>query len=369
MMSALIFQSLAIAWAMAAARTGSARNLTSASLLSSSSTSTSWPYRCSAQTNATEVAALIDGSSQTLLVTGADGHMGEWIVRACVMANATVILSCKQSKACDASAQATRDVFPDARLHTVAIDLSVFGSVRDGAAKILGLGSVDTIVHNAGCTGCDALTVDGFVGDVQINHLAPALLTDLLEQGMPGKLKKVVAVASGSGYGPFYVAGQRPEAASVNTSVDTVAAWVQNASVLDARSYSFYSLSKFLSIQYAHSLSTASFTSVAVNPGFSRSNTSLPCPSVIKFRPCPQHPSQGAAVVAFAALYSVADMAGKLLDFDTVVGTSPPQWYQQGFNCVPRPLPAWLSETEARQWSDSERAAWGKHVQQFIRRR
>lgn len=336
-------------------------------ILAATAAHASWPYRCSAQTNASEVATLIDGSARTLLVTGADGHMGLWIVRACVLANASVILSCKQTEACETTAAQTRRLFPLARLHTVAVDLSDFQSVRAGAASVLALGGIDTIVHNAGCTGCSALTVDGFVGDVQINHLAPALLTNLLEQGMPGKLKKVVTVASGSGYGPFYVAGQH-HAASANTSVDTVAEWVQNASALDERSFSSYSLSKFLSIQYAHHLAAAPFVSVAVNPGFSRSNTSLPCPSIIKFRPCPQHPSQGAAVVAFAALYSVDGMSGSLLDYETVVNTSPPSWHQQGFNCIPRPLPAWLAETEARRWSDAERSSWAKYVQEFIRR-
>lgn len=292
--------------------------------------------------------------------------MGVEIVRAAALAGASVVLSCRIAEECEATVERLRhEVGMAANLATVTIDLTSFSSIRAGAASVLAMGGVDTLVHNAGCTGCDTTTVDGFVAEVQINHIGPALLTRLLL----GSLRRVVSVASANAYGPIFLPDNTP--APVTTSVDLISEWVRNSSALSKKYFGFYSLSKFLSVQYAHELArrlaSDGITSFAVNPGFSRVNVSLPCPREIGFRPCPQHPAQGAMGVVFAALMSGGEMdaaSGSLFDYATTL--APPKWVQSGPSCVPRPLPGWLTAAESRPWDDSERSSWFDRVQAWI---
>ena len=86
---------------------------------------------------------------------------------------------------------------------------------------------IDVLVNNAGITGVSRLTKDGFVTDAQVNLLAPALLSSML---LP-RLRRIVNVASASGYGAVILAGRRY--APLNPSIDEISSWIRNASALD----------------------------------------------------------------------------------------------------------------------------------------
>jgi hypothetical protein len=136
--------------------------------------------------------------------------------------------------------------------------------------------------------------------------------------------------------------------------------WIRNESALDRRSYSTYTLSKFLIPHYTAALASREpmIEAFSVNPGFSRVNLSSPCPSAIHFRPCPQSPMQGAASVVFVALQPglmMSNASGSLFDYSTVV--TPPRWEQSGNNCIPRLLPRWLSGRASREWTVQNQSA------------
>merc|ERR1712096_409443 len=231
-----------------------------------------------------------------------------------------------------------------------------------GAKEILARHPViDVVVENAGLVGptTPPTTKDGFVLSMQVNHFAPALLSDLLlpglqragASGVPGR---VVNVGSGNAYDVLSPDFPRHE------SLEDIMRWSRNSSSgLSAINY--YSLSKFLQIHHAREFSRRNGPGViafSVNPGFFR-NLSAPlppsirevCDTVVLFRPCPMTDAQGATGIVFAALMpGIEGGGGALFDYETAFEkTGPPYWKQQGPSCVPRPLPFW-SEANASAW-------------------
>lgn len=190
------------------------------------------------------------------------------------------------------------------------------------------------------------LTADGYDEMFQVQNIAPALLTHVLLPALVQGSGRVINVASSAAF-------------------DTIPLKHLAADMLtyarghpDLSSLEGYGVSKLLVIYYTAELSKRanSIAPIAVNPGYFRDAPfsivdKLACDTVARFRPCPQLPDQGAAVVAFAALVPGAEAAaGSLLDFRTSLGALG-TWSQDGENCVPRPLPTW-DAVESGKWYD-----------------
>jgi hypothetical protein len=85
---------------------------------------TQWPYSCDANANATQIAAREPRglmSSQVVLITGADGHMGVEIVRAVALAGATPLLSCRTTVKCTAALEKMKRELPPATFARLAM--------------------------------------------------------------------------------------------------------------------------------------------------------------------------------------------------------------------------------------------------------
>ena len=76
-----------------------------------------WPYSCDAGVNATQIATREPRglmSSQVVLITGADGHMGMEIVRAVALAGAKPLLSCRTAAKCTTVLEMMKQELPPA---------------------------------------------------------------------------------------------------------------------------------------------------------------------------------------------------------------------------------------------------------------
>ncbi|HLR99498.1 SDR family NAD(P)-dependent oxidoreductase [Mycolicibacillus parakoreensis] len=119
-----------------------------------------------------------DQTGRTVVVTGANGGLGEVATRALVAAGATVVMACRNpDKAhevadrigADAAAGATR---------VAALDLSDLASVRRFADE---QGDIDVLINNAGLMNVPfGRTKDGFETQFGVNHLGHFALTGLL---------------------------------------------------------------------------------------------------------------------------------------------------------------------------------------------
>lgn len=106
----------------------------------------------------------------------------------------------KAAEACEA----VRRTVHGARVRPVAADLARLDDVRRLAAELDGLDRLDVVVHNAGCERWKReVTVDGHECTFQVNHLAPFLLTRLLEpllaRSAPARVIFVSSVVHGWG--------------------------------------------------------------------------------------------------------------------------------------------------------------------------
>jgi NAD(P)-dependent dehydrogenase (short-subunit alcohol dehydrogenase family) len=129
-----------------------------------------------------------DQTGRTIVVTGANGGLGEATARALAARGASVVLACRNlDKAEAAAARMTGDV-------TIRkLDLADLSSVRAFAGQS---GSVDVLVNNAGVMAIPLTrTADGFEMQMGTNFLGHFALTGLL---LPKITDRVVTVSSGA---------------------------------------------------------------------------------------------------------------------------------------------------------------------------
>jgi NAD(P)-dependent dehydrogenase (short-subunit alcohol dehydrogenase family) len=129
-------------------------------------------------------------AGRTVIVTGANGGLGEVTARELARVGAHVILAVRNTE--KGGAAAARMSGPETgQVEVGELDLQDLSSVRRFAD---GLDKVDVLVNNAGIMAVPySLTVDGFESHIGTNHLAHFALTNLL---LPKLTDRVVTVAS-----------------------------------------------------------------------------------------------------------------------------------------------------------------------------
>lgn len=119
----------------------------------------------------------------TVVLTGATSGIGEaTALRLATMARTLVILGVESELGAAPVITRIRDA-GTAEVHYVSADFTHLAEVVDAAAQVRRLvGSIDLLINDAGVPGASArlLTEDGFERTLQVNALAPALLTRLL---------------------------------------------------------------------------------------------------------------------------------------------------------------------------------------------
>jgi retinol dehydrogenase 12 len=121
-------------------------------------------------------------SGKTCLATGATSGIGRETAAGLAALGATMIIVARDAARGEAAAGEIRRRVPDARVETIAADLSSLARVRELAAIVEARHErLDVLVSNAGVISAGRhLTPDGLETTFATNHLGPFLLTNLL---------------------------------------------------------------------------------------------------------------------------------------------------------------------------------------------
>lgn len=130
-------------------------------------------------------------AAKTIVITGASDGIGAAAARQLVRSGHTVVLVGR-------SVDKTRRMAGELNAAWFAADFAELAQVRDLATR---LGeehpAIDVLVNNAGgIFGDRARTVDGFEKTLQVNHLAPFLLTNLLMPRLVDSRASVITTSS-----------------------------------------------------------------------------------------------------------------------------------------------------------------------------
>jgi len=116
------------------------------------------------------------------VVTGGSSGVGQYTALALARAGYTVVITARSAeRLAETAAWIAREV-PGATIEVERVDFASFASVRAMAARVLARHpKIAILVNNAGMVMTRrTITEDGFESLLQINHLSPFLLTELL---------------------------------------------------------------------------------------------------------------------------------------------------------------------------------------------
>ncbi|RUS22663.1 hypothetical protein BC937DRAFT_88022 [Endogone sp. FLAS-F59071] len=119
------------------------------------------------------------------IVTGGNAGIGYEIARALLFADYHVILACRSQRLAQSAITRLQATTGSDKVEYMNLDLSLFANVREFAGRVAERlkagGEIDVLIHNAGIMNLPfGLTADGFDTQLQVNALAPHLLTQLL---------------------------------------------------------------------------------------------------------------------------------------------------------------------------------------------
>lgn len=137
--------------------------------------------------------------SRVCLVTGASGGIGRETALGLTRSGATVLMVARDSERGERAAADIRTQAPEGAVELFVTDLADQQAVRELARQVqLRHTRLDVLIHNAAAVNnIRRLTADGIEATLAVNHLAPFLLTHLLEPTLtdtPGA--RVVTVSS-----------------------------------------------------------------------------------------------------------------------------------------------------------------------------
>ena len=201
----------------------------------------------------------VDMKGRTCVITGASSGIGKEAARGLLALGAEVVMLCRDPEKAEAArADIAKTVGGDGseRAHVVMCDLASEADIRRVASELNArFHQIHVLVHNAGAINTERReSVDGHELTLAVNHLAPMLLTHLLEDRLVASSpSRVITVASGAHW---------------RGSVDF-------DDLQSQRSYSqlgVYSATKLMNILFARELARrlagTGVVSNAVHPGF-----------------------------------------------------------------------------------------------------
>jgi NAD(P)-dependent dehydrogenase (short-subunit alcohol dehydrogenase family) len=137
-----------------------------------------------------ENASVNDFTGQTIVVTGANSGIGLAAAKVFAQAGAKVVLVGRDQARLDEARGAVETLARGSEVAPAAYrtDFAVLDDVRTLAAALVdAYPSIDVLANNAGGSFPGrTTTVDGFELTIQVNHLAPFLLTNLLRDRLAG---------------------------------------------------------------------------------------------------------------------------------------------------------------------------------------
>ncbi|KAK1304275.1 hypothetical protein QJS10_CPB11g01854 [Acorus calamus] len=276
-------------------------------------------------------------SGRTVIVTGATSGIGLHTARELAMAGAHVIMACRNVKAANELARVweheSRVSGESARVEVMGLDLMSLSSVRCFAGEWERRGDpLHVLINNAGILHMgepQRFSEDGIERHMQVNHVAPALLTALL---VPSLLRVPTSRIINVNSVAHHCAVVDPKRWMGKTKGDD-----------DFSGLRAYGESKLANLMFLKALASklsyrrkTSIQCIAVNPGIV--NTKL----VQRPVPIPQwrlfwmfHPSQGARSVLFCATHQgvVDDLVDSFAYYTC--------------NCKPAPTSAQVTDQEA----------------------
>lgn len=153
-----------------------------------------------AQSTALEVAAGIDLTGKTVIVTGGASGIGIETVRALAIAGANVTIAARNLETGREVAQQINSEIEAVRVDVDHLDLGSLASVRAFAQR-WGDRPLNILINNAGIMACPlGQTEDGFELQFGTNHLGHFLLTNLLTPSLKRGVPARVVVLSSSAH-------------------------------------------------------------------------------------------------------------------------------------------------------------------------
>jgi NAD(P)-dependent dehydrogenase (short-subunit alcohol dehydrogenase family) len=143
---------------------------------------------------ATENASVNDFTGKTIVVTGANSGIGLAAAEGFARGGARVALVGRDQARLDEALSRVRATKPSAEPTAFRSDFTSLDSVRALAAELrAAYPEIDVLANNAGGAFSNRVTTaDGFEQSIQVNHLAPFLLTNLLRD----RVARVISTAS-----------------------------------------------------------------------------------------------------------------------------------------------------------------------------
>lgn len=126
---------------------------------------------------------------RTALVTGSTDGIGRQIALELARAGLRVVVHGRSKPKVEDALTYIRSLVEGAELEGVSFDLGSPTAVRKGAAQLVEkVGSLDVLINNAGIFSDERVVADGAAVEttLQVNHLGPFLLTQLLLPGLRG---------------------------------------------------------------------------------------------------------------------------------------------------------------------------------------
>lgn len=121
-------------------------------------------------------------NSQIVIITGSSGGIGYEICRILCDRGAHIIMACKDIEKGNAAKNQLLKINKEAKIDVRPLDLNSFDCVRRFVKQFSNdYKKLDILINNAGTIfNVHEKTVDGFETHLQVNYLAPFLLTSLL---------------------------------------------------------------------------------------------------------------------------------------------------------------------------------------------
>ncbi|KAM3311630.1 hypothetical protein ACQJBY_031953 [Aegilops geniculata] len=155
---------------------------------------------------AEDIAAGIDASHLTAIVTGATNGIGKETARVLALRGANVIIPARTLESGLKVKESLAEEVPSSKLHVMEMDLSSLDSVRSFAGSFNSSHKhLNVLINNAGIMACPfQLSKDGIELQFATNHLGHFLLTNLLldkmkstakETGVQGRIVNLASTA------------------------------------------------------------------------------------------------------------------------------------------------------------------------------